>query len=163
VMGGGFPMAAYVGKEEIMRMVAPVGKVYQAGTYSGNPVSVAAGLAVIELLREKGKAFYAELERKCLAIVEPLVEAIYRAGLKLQVNHVGSMFQLFFAEKPVFDYASTMASSNSKFMEFHAELLRRGVFLAPSQFETCFLSDAHSAEDLKRTVECFLGALQKVM
>ena len=162
VMGGGFPMAAYVGKEEIMRMVAPVGKVYQAGTYSGNPVSVAAGLAAVGLLRERGKAFYAELERKCLAIVEPLAETISQAGLKLQVNHIGSMFQLFFAEKPVFDYASTMAASNSRFMEFHAEMLRRGVFLAPSQFETCFLSDAHSAEDLEMTVEGFLSALRRL-
>ena len=162
VMGGGFPMAAYVGKEEIMRMVAPVGKVYQAGTYSGNPVSVAAGLAAVGLLRERGKAFYAELERKCLAIVEPLAETISQAGLKLQVNHIGSMFQLFFTDKPVFDYASTMASSNSRFMEFHAKLLRRGVFLAPSQFETCFLSDAHSAEDLEMTVEGFLSALRRL-
>jgi glutamate-1-semialdehyde 2,1-aminomutase len=162
VMGGGFPMAAYVGKEEIMKMVAPVGKVYQAGTYSGNPVSVAAGLAAVGLLRERGKAFYVELERKCLAIVEPLGELISQAGLKLQVNHIGSMFQLFFAEKPVFDYASTMAASNSRFMEFHAEMLRRGVFLAPSQFETCFLSDAHSAEDLEMTVEGFLSALRRL-
>ena len=161
IMGGGFPMAAYVGKKEIMKMIAPSGGVYQAGTYSGNPISVAAGFATIRLLQENGKAFYEEMERKCLAIVESLAEEISQAGLKLQINNVSSMFQLFFTDKPVFDYASTMAASNAKFMEFHAELLRRGVFVPPSQFETCFISSEHSTQDIQRTVTAAAEILER--
>ena len=163
ILGGGFPMAAYVGKEEIMRLIAPSGKVYQAGTYSGNPVSVAAGLATLELLKTKGDAFYSKMEDKCEAIVKPLNETVSALGSGVQVNHIGSMFQLFFTDKPVFDYASTKASSNQKFLAFHAKLLRKGVFLPASQFETCFLSEAHSPEDLAKTVECFSGALRQIM
>ena len=161
ILGGGLPMAAFVGKEEIMKLIAPSGKVYQAGTYSGNPVSVAAGLATLGLLKERGKAFYAEMEHKCEAIVKPLGEMVSAFGLNLQINHVASMFQLFFTDKPVFDYASAKASDNHKFMKFHAELLRKGVFLPASQFETCFLSAAHSPEDLEKTVECFSDALRQ--
>ena len=145
-----------------MKLIAPSGKVYQAGTYSGNPVSVAAGLATLGLLRERNRAFYAELERKCEAIVKPLGEMVSTLGLNLQINHVASMFQLFFTGKPVFDYASTKASDNHKFLAFHAELLRKGVFLPASQFETCFLSDAHSPEELEKTVECFADVLRQL-
>ena len=159
ILGGGLPMAAYVGKEEIMKLIAPSGKVYQAGTYSGNPLSVAAGLTVLRLLRERGSGFYADLERKCEAIVKPLGEAVSEAGLKLHINHIASMFQLFFTDKPVFDYVSAKASDSSKFMKFHARLLKNGVFLPASQFETCFLSEAHSPEDLEKTVDCFREAL----
>jgi glutamate-1-semialdehyde 2,1-aminomutase len=159
IMGGGFPMAAYAGKEEIMRMIAPSGKVYQAGTYSGNPISVVAGLTVLDHLRERGKKFYAEMERKCEEIVKPLVAITSEANLKLQVNHVASMFQVFFTDKPVVDDVSAKTSDNSRFMKFHADLLRRGVFLPASQFETCFLSEAHSAEDVSMTVECFAKSL----
>ncbi|MGD0405049.1 MAG: glutamate-1-semialdehyde 2,1-aminomutase [Candidatus Bathyarchaeia archaeon] len=162
ILGGGLPMAAYVGKEDIMKLISPSGKVYQAGTYSGNPLSVAAGLATLGLLKESGKAFYVEMERKCEAIVKPLGETVSALGLNLQINHVASMFQLFFTDKPVFDYASTKASDNHKFMAFHAELLRKGVFIPPSQFETCFLSKAHSPEDLEKTVECFSDALRQL-
>jgi glutamate-1-semialdehyde 2,1-aminomutase len=161
ILGGGLPMAAYVGKEEIMKLIAPSGKVYQAGTYSGNPVSVAAGLATLRLLKERGKDFYAEMEQKCEAIVKPLGETVSAFGLNLQINHVASMFQLFFTDKPVFDYASAKASDNHKFMHLHARLLRKGVFLPASQFETCFLSAAHSPEDLKKTVGCFQDALRQ--
>jgi len=160
ILGGGLPMAAYVGKEEIMKLIAPSGKVYQAGTYSGNPVSVAAGLATLRLLKEIGKAFYVEMERKCEAIVKPLGETVSAFDLNLQINHVASMFQLFFTDKPVFNYASAKASDNRKFMQFHAELLKKGVFLPASQFETCFLSAAHSPEDLEKTVECFSDVLR---
>ena len=162
ILGGGLPMAAYAGKEEIMKLIAPSGKVYQAGTYSGNPLSVAAGLTVLRLLRERGNDFYTSMERKCEAIVKPLRDAISEAGMKLQINHIASMFQLFFTDKPVFDYASTKASDNTKFMKFHASLLKKGVFLPASQFETCFLSEAHSSEDLKRTVDCFQEALTAI-
>ena len=161
ILGGGLPMAAFSGNEEIMKLIAPSGGVYQAGTYSGNPLSVAAGLATLGLLKQRGKAFYAEMEQKCQTILKPLTEMISVTGLDIQINHVASMFQLFFNDKPVFDYSSAKASNNHKFMDFHAKLMKMGVFLPPSQFETCFLSAAHSAEDLKKTIECFSSALPK--
>ncbi|MEM4733562.1 MAG: glutamate-1-semialdehyde 2,1-aminomutase [Candidatus Bathyarchaeia archaeon] len=160
VLGGGFPLAAFVGREEIMRMVAPEGKVYQAGTYSGNPISVVAALATLNYLCGLGKEFYIGLANKCRAIVELLKAAIEDFHLKLQVNSVASMFQLFFAEKPVYDYATVRLADNSRYLRFHADLLKRGVFLPPSQFETCFLSAAHSEEDLADTVASFVNALQ---
>ena len=159
ILGAGFPMAAYCGREDIMRMIAPSGKVYQAGTFSGNPVSVSASLAILNLLRKKGKSFYSEMENKCMSIVRQLRTVLDELGLKLQINHVSSMFQMFFTEHPVHDYASVKMADNTKFMEFHQKLLDLGVFLPPSQFETCFLSMAHTDSDIKRTIESFRCAL----
>jgi glutamate-1-semialdehyde 2,1-aminomutase len=159
ILGGGFPMAAFAGEAEIMRLIAPSGKVYQAGTYNGNPVSVAAGLTTLKVLRSR-KSFYSEMERKCEKLVKALEGVAEDLGLKVQVNHVGSMFQMFLTKEPVFDYASVKAADNKRFMKFHGKLLEQGVFLPPSQFETCFLSAAHTAEDLGKTAECFKCALQ---
>jgi glutamate-1-semialdehyde 2,1-aminomutase len=159
VMGGGFPLAAFVGKEEIMKMIAPEGKVYQAGTYSGNPVSVAASLVTLRILRDGGDEFYFRLEKKCESMVKPLQKLICESDLKLQINHVASMFQLFFTQTRVNDYATVKTADNVKFMSYHAKLLGKGVFVPPSQFETCFLSSAHSREDLKKSVGCFLDVL----
>jgi glutamate-1-semialdehyde 2,1-aminomutase len=160
ILGGGFPMAAYAGKEEIMKMVAPSGKVYQAGTYSGNPISVTAGLATLIFLRDSG-GFYAKMESKCETIVKPLRKIIGESNLKLQINHIASMFQLFFAEQAVYDYASAKTADNAKYLRFHKNLLTHGIFLPPSQFETCFLSAVHSDEDLDRTIACFISAFQQ--
>jgi glutamate-1-semialdehyde 2,1-aminomutase len=162
ILGGGFPMAAFVGREEIMKMIAPSGKVYQAGTYSGNPISVIAGLATLKFLCDSGEEFYAKMENKCEAIVKPLEKVIGESDLRLQINHVASMFQLFFTEKAVYDYASAKTADNAKYLKFHKNLLTQGVFLPPSQFETCFLSAVHSAEDLDKTVACFISALQAI-
>jgi glutamate-1-semialdehyde 2,1-aminomutase len=159
ILGGGFPMAAYAGREDIMRMIAPSGKVYQAGTFSGNPISVAAGLAMLRTLRGK-RSFYSEMERKCDRLVEGLKHVTDDLGLKVQFNHVGSMFQMFLSEESVFDYAGAKKSDSKRFMEFHRGLLEEGVFVPPSQFETCFLSAAHSNGDLDKTVECYRKALQ---
>ena len=159
ILGGGFPMAAYAGKEEIMRLIAPSGKVYQAGTYSGNPVSVAAGLATLKILRSR-KNLYTELEKKCSGLTKSLECSSQDLGVKTRVNRVASMFQMFFTDKPVCDYASVKTADNERFMKFHKRLLEQGVFLAPSQFETCFVSAAHNAEDLRKTAECFEYALQ---
>jgi len=159
VLGGGFPVAAFVGKEEIMKMVAPVGKVYQAGTYSGNPVSVAAGLATLKTLRESGTGFYAKMESNCREIVTPLKKTIHEYNLKVQVNHIASVFQLFFTETPVYDYATVKTSDTNKFIEYHSKLLEKGVFIPPSQFETCFLSSEHSQQDIKHTVTAVTALL----
>ena len=161
ILGGGFPLAAYAGREEIMRMIAPSGKVYQAGTYSGNPVSVAAGLATLKILRGR-KSFYSELEQKCVKLVKGLETVAGDLGLKVRVNRVGSMFQMFLTEEPVFDYASVKKADNKKFMVMHRKLLEQGVFVPPSQYETCFLSIAHSERDLAGTVDSYEVALELI-
>ncbi len=153
VMGGGFPIAAFAGKEEIMKMVAPSGKVYQAGTYSGNPISVIAGLATLKFLREKGKEFYNKMEEKCEALVKPLTKTIHESNVKVQINNLSSMFQLFFTETPVYDYATVKTADTGMFMKYHAKMLERGVFVPPSQFETCFLSSEHSQQGIENTIE----------
>jgi glutamate-1-semialdehyde 2,1-aminomutase len=159
VLGGGFPMAAFVGKKELMRLVAPSGKVYQAGTFSGNPVSVAAGLATLKALQKKGEGFYDEMAGKCRFIVEPLKKLVEECKLNLQVSNIASMYQVFFTSTPVCDYRSVKTADSAKFLAYHSALLEKGVFVPPSQFETCFLSIAHSAEDLERTVEVLSSAL----
>ncbi len=161
VLGGGFPIAAFAGKEEIMKIIAPSGKVYQAGTYSGNPVSVIAALTTLRFLRESGTEFYSKMESNCEKIVTQVEKAIREYSLKVQINHLASMFQIFFTETPVYDYATVKHSDTDRFMEYHAELLSEGVFIPPSQFETCFLSAAHLTEDIDKTVACVISALQK--
>jgi len=101
------------------------------------------------------------MESKCEAIVKSLKKVMRESNVKVQINHVASMFQLFFAEKAVYDYASVKTADNAKYLSFHKNLLTQGVFLPPSQFETCFLSAVHSAEDLDNTVACFISALQQ--
>lgn len=162
ILGAGFPMAAYCGREDIMRMIAPSGKVYQAGTFSGNPVSVAASLAILNMLRSKGKSFYSEMENKCENIVDGLRTVLDELNLKLQINHVASMFQMFFTEQPVYDYATVKKADSAKFVEFHRKLLAQGVFLPPSQFETCFVSAAHTDIDVEKTLKGFQSALQSL-
>jgi glutamate-1-semialdehyde 2,1-aminomutase len=158
ILGGGFPMAAYAGHKEIMQMMAPSGKVYQAGTYSGNPISVAAGLATLKLLRDN-KKIYAELEKKCDSLVESLENLAKESNVTAQINHMASMFQMFITDKPVYDYASAKKADSKKFMALHKALLAQGVFLPPSQFETCFLSSAHTTKDIDYTIQAFCRAL----
>lgn len=153
ILGGGLPMAAYVGKEEIMKTIAPSGKVYQAGTYSGNPVSVTAALETLRLLRDKRESFYPEIENKCKEIVRRLRMVIDENDLRLQINHVASMFQVFFTEKPVYDYKTAKTADNKIFMLYQRRLLDKGIFIPPSQWETCFLSSEHSEQDIERTIE----------
>jgi glutamate-1-semialdehyde 2,1-aminomutase len=153
ILGGGFPMAAYVGKEEIMKTIAPSGKVYQAGTYSGNPVSVTAGLETLRFLRDNRENFYPEMENKCKEIVRKLRKVIDEHDLRLQINHLASMFQVFFTEKPVCDYKTAQTADNKKFMMYQRKLLDKGIFVPPSQWETCFLSTEHSEQDIEKTIE----------
>jgi glutamate-1-semialdehyde 2,1-aminomutase len=162
ILGGGFPLAAFAGQKEIMQMIAPAGKAYQAGTYSGNPISVAASLATLKAIRGEGKAVYERLESKCKTITEALEKTAGERGIAVQVNHVGSMFQMFFNSHAVYDYQTAKASDTGKFMAFHRKLLENGVFTPPSQFETCFISTEHSDEDLKRTAEAAYNALGSV-
>ena len=153
IMGGGFPLAAFGGRKEIMRMVAPTGKVYQAGTFSGNPISVTAGLATLRIIQRKGSAFYRELELKNKSIGNVVQDLAEDYDLPVQVNAISSMFQFFFTNDKVYDYESAKKASRERFMKYHRDLLRNGIFVPPSQFETCFISSEHSEEDIRKTVE----------
>jgi len=152
ILGGGFPLAAYSGREEIMKMVAPAGKVYQAGTFSGNPISVVAGLSMLKFLCSRPD-FYTQMEAKCSRLVHPVMKFVQESGLELQSNHIASMFQLFFTDTPVQDNSSVQTSRPNAYIAFHGKLLKQGIFFPPSQFETCFLSWVHSEQDIAKTVE----------
>jgi glutamate-1-semialdehyde 2,1-aminomutase len=157
IIGGGLPVGAYGGRAEIMDRVAPDGPVYQAGTLSGNPLAVAAGHAALTALVEL--APHADLERRSARLVDGMLAAARERGIPLCVNRVASMFTPFFTEGPVVDYATAKKSDVKRYARFHAEMLSRGVYLAPSQFEAAFLSTAHTDDDIARTLEAGRAAL----
>ncbi|MCC2669279.1 MAG: glutamate-semialdehyde--aminomutase [Armatimonadetes bacterium] len=150
VVGGGFPLAAYGGRREIMQRMAPAGPVYQAGTLSGNPIAVSAGLAQLELLEDRSA--YDILEARGAQLEAGLNAAARDAGIPCTVNRVGSMITGFFTDQPVRNYEDAKTSDTARFGRFFREMLDRGVYLAPSQFEAAFISTAHSEEDIERTV-----------
>lgn len=150
VLGGGLPLAALGGRAEVMDQLTPLGPVYQAGTLSGNPLATAAGLAV---LGELDTDAYAALETKAEALTAGLAEAIGSAGVPVQVPRVGTLAGLFFSEVPVRDYAGAQAANTDRHARFFRGMLERGVYLAPSAFEAIFVSLAHGADELDRTVE----------
>ena len=156
VVGGGMPLAAYGGRDEIMRSVAPLGPVYQAGTLSGNPVAVAAGLATLERLTPD---LYARLETLGAALEEGLRTAVAKAGVPATVQRVGSMITLFFREGPVRSWNDAASCDTKRFASWHKGLLARGVYWPPSQFEAAFLSGAHTEADVARTVDAAAEAL----
>jgi glutamate-1-semialdehyde 2,1-aminomutase len=151
VIGGGLPIGAYGGRADIMSRVAPVGPVYQAGTLSGNPLAVAAGLAMLRYLKTHPEV-YAELETKSAAIVSD-------APAGVTVNRVGAMFTWFFTDQPVTDWDSAKRADTAKFAAFHRRMLEQGIYLPPSQFEAAFVSAAHSAEDIAKTKAAVRNAL----
>jgi len=150
IVGGGVPCGAYGGRADIMDMIAPAGPVYQAGTMSGNPLATAAGLATLGLL--KGAGVYEKLEVLSAALERGLVAAAAGAGVPVTVQRVGSMLTLFFTADPVTDWDSAARSDRERFAAFHRGMLGRGIYLPPSQFEAWFVSLAHSADDIDRTV-----------
>ena len=160
VIGGGMPIGAYGGRAEIMQMVAPAGPVYQAGTLSGNPLAAAAGAATLAALKEEG--VYKRLEEAGRFLAEGLVEAARRAGVPVQVNQVGSCVTLFFAAEPVVDYDSARRSDTRRYGAFFHKMLARGVYLPPAQFETMFVSLAHSDGDLEQTIAAAGAALEEL-
>jgi len=151
VIGGGLPVGAYGGRRDIMSKVAPAGPVYQAGTLSGNPLAVAAGLAMLRHLKAHPE-IYGQLERRA-------AELCAAAPAGVTVNRVGSMFTFFFTEGPVTDWESARRCDTARFGRFFRAMLERGIYLAPSQFEAAFLSAAHTDEDIRRTVEAARAAL----
>jgi glutamate-1-semialdehyde 2,1-aminomutase len=161
VLGGGFPLAAFGGKREIMENISPVGKVYQAGTFSGNPVSVTAGYTILKLLNQKKAEIYPRLEKNCAELAKTLADFVQTYDMPAQIYNIASMYQIFFTKEEVRDYSCAKHSDTKMFITYFHELLRQGVFIPPSQFETCFVSMAHTEEDLKQTMNAFDKALAK--
>jgi len=160
IMGGGLPVGAYGGKAELMNLVAPAGPVYQAGTLSGNPAAVAAGIATLDVLRRPG--VYERLETLAEALTEGLREAAKRAGVALTINRIGSVFTPFLCAGPVTDYASAKQADTAAFGRFFRAMLDRGVYLPPSQFETGFVSTAHSERDVEDTIRAASEAFARL-
>ncbi|PPB52494.1 glutamate-1-semialdehyde-2,1-aminomutase [Campylobacter hyointestinalis subsp. hyointestinalis] len=150
VIGGGMPCAAYAGKKEIMDLISPLGGVYQAGTLSGNPVAMAAGLASLNKIYATPN-LYDELGKKSKFIIDTLQSSANEAGIPLQTDMRGSMWGYFFNENPVINYADALKSDTKMFAKFHAQMLKRGIYLAPSQFETSFVCTKLSKDSLDKT------------
>lgn len=150
IIGGGLPVGAYGGNKEMMKWIAPEGPVYQAGTLSGNPLAVAAGIATLEALKKPGT--YRKLERLSSDLVNGLTRAAQEEGVPVQINRVGSMFTVFFTSTPVTDFRSAKTSDGARYGRFFHALLERGVYFPPSQFEAAFVSLAHTLKDIQATI-----------
>jgi len=153
IIGGGLPVGAYGGPKEIMDLVAPLGPMYQAGTLSGNPLAMAAGCAMLKQLRDRKSEVYPRLEKLSGELVEGVAGAAKDAGIPLSHNRVGSMFTWFFQQGPVTDWDSAAKSDTEAFGKFFGEMLDRGVYLPPSQYEAAFLGATHSEDDIQKTIQ----------
>ncbi|OPX86819.1 MAG: Glutamate-1-semialdehyde 2,1-aminomutase [Pelotomaculum sp. PtaB.Bin104] len=151
IIGGGLPVGAYGGRQQIMEQVAPAGPVYQAGTLSGNPLAVTAGIATLKLLQQPG--VYQRLEERSAKLAGWLWEAAGEAGVEVQLNRAGSMSCVFFAPQPVVDYSSACSADPARYAAFFKAMLEQGIYLAPSQFEAAFVSLAHGEQEIERTAE----------
>ena len=160
VIGGGLPVAAYGGKFDIMQTVAPAGPMYQAGTLSGNPLAMAAGIAALHYMEDNDVC--AKLTANNKILTQGIAQAAADAGVPVQVHCLGSMFTVFFNDKPVVDYDSASASDLEAFKIYFHSMLEQGIYLPPSQFETNFLSLAHSPEDIQKTIAAAKEAFAKV-
>jgi len=159
IIGGGLPCGAFGGRAEIMDLLSPLGPVYQAGTLSGNPLAMAAGIATVEYLRQHRADVYPALEHRTATLVEGVTTAAAKVGVPLVANRVGAMFTWFFTGKPVTDFATAAQSDTQHFAAFHRAMLEAGVWLPPSQFEAAFLSAAHTESDIRRTIDAAAEAL----
>jgi len=160
IIGGGLPVGAYGGNRDIMKWVAPDGPMYQAGTLSGNPLAVSAGIATLKAL--KNPRTYPKLEAITSELTAKLKKAVDQAEIDVCINRVGSMFTMFFAAGPVVDYATALKSDTERFGRFFRTMLEHGVYFPPSQFEACFVSAAHSRKDISATVAAARAALEEL-
>jgi glutamate-1-semialdehyde 2,1-aminomutase len=161
VIGGGLPVGAYGGRRDIMQMIAPSGPVYQAGTLSGNPLAMTAGIETLKIIDEDSE-FYNRLENIGSRLENGIRDAVGEIGLNYTLNRCGSMFTLFFTESAVTDFDSAKTSDTTKFASYFSEMLDQGIYLPPSQFEACFVSIAHEKEDLDKTIEAVRRALEGI-
>lgn len=160
IIGGGLPVGAYGGKKDIMSRIAPTGNIYQAGTLSGNPLAMAAGLATLIVL--KNKESYKRLNERSKLLFDGFTDAAKRAGIKLVSNRIGSMGTIFFTDKPVYDFGSAKKADASKYAAFYREMLAQKIYLAPSPFEAIFLSLAHSEDIIKKTIDFAFKSFKKI-
>ena len=161
VIGGGLPVGAFAAREEIMNFLAPVGPVYQAGTLSGNPLAMTAGLTMLELLHQQPDVF-TSLDQKTAYLHNEMTPLLEQKGLPYQINRLGSMISLHFTDSPVVDFDSAAKGNNDFFKKYFHGMLKRGVYLPPSAFESYFLNDAISQNDLDKTLEAFSETLQEL-
>ena len=160
IVGGGLPAAAVGGRAEIVNMLAPMGPVYQAGTLSGNPLATAAALATLKIL--KNKNFYNRLEEKSRMLHFGLLDAAKKASVPLAVNRIGSLLSCFFSDKPVQNFAGVKSADAKLFKAFFAQMLKNGIYLAPSPFEAMFISAAHSKKDVEKTIIAAHNSLKTI-
>jgi len=158
IIGGGLPVGAYGGRAELMDMIAPLGPVYQAGTLSGNPLAMAAGIATLRELKTR-RAIYQQLEQRSAALVDGVLAASKKKGASLTANRVGSMFTWFFQPGQVHDWDTAAKSDTQAFGKFHRAMLEQGIYLPPSQYEAIFMSAAHSDADIQQTITAVSEAL----
>lgn len=161
IIGGGLPVGAYGGREDIMRLIAPSGPVYQAGTLSGNPLAMTAGIETLKAI-DSDPEFYSELESSAAYLQQGIETAAGEAGVECTLNRCGAMFTVFFTDETVTDFTSAKTSDVGRFTAYFNTMLENGVYLPPSQFEACFLSAAHTREDLDQTITAAREAFAKV-
>src|SRR5271165_334134 len=162
IIGGGLPVGAYGGPAKIMDLIAPLGPVYQAGTLSGNPLAMAAGITMLSQLKQNRQQHYRQLDEYSAKLVTGVLDAAKAAGVAMTANRVGSMFTWFFTDKTVTDWESAATCDTAKFGRFHNAMLNAGIWLPPSQFEAAFLSVAHTPQDIENTVAAAKEALKQV-
>jgi glutamate-1-semialdehyde 2,1-aminomutase len=160
ILGGGLPCGAFGGREDVMAYLAPLGPVYQAGTLSGNPLAMAAGIATVGALIEGRETIYPRLEQVTAALAEGVAALAREVGVAMTTNRVGSMFTWFFTDGPVVDFASAATSDTARFGRFHRTMMEAGVWLPPSQFEAAFVSAAHGEAEVGMVLEAARGALR---
>jgi glutamate-1-semialdehyde 2,1-aminomutase len=160
IVGGGMPVGAYGGRKEIMSRVAPEGPVYQAGTLSGNPIAMAAGIATLKEIRKPG--FYEKLEKISARLADGFRQASEKTGIDLTLNRVGSMLSLFFTNEPVNNYDDARKSDLSLFSSYYRKMFERGIFLPPSQFEALFVSAAHTDSQIEKTICAAEASLREI-
>jgi glutamate-1-semialdehyde 2,1-aminomutase len=161
IIGGGLPVGAFGGRREIMERIAPSGPVYQAGTLSGNPLAMAAGYAALKFIKDN-PALYKALEEKSSYLEKGFKENLRSLGINYAINTVGSMMCMFFTEEPVDDFKSAVKSDTVLYGKYFHEMLRRGIYLAPAQFEALFVSTAHSKDDLDKTIKAHYESLRAI-
>lgn len=162
VIGAGMPVGAFGGKKEIMQQIAPLGNVYQAGTLSGNPIAMIAGYTLLNILNEQPQLFK-ELEEKTIYLKHGLDKVLAASGIPYVINQLGSMISIHFSDQPVTDFASAAAANNQLFNQFFHTMLKRGIYLPPSAFESWFLNNALTKEDLDKTIQAAEESLKEII